>query len=66
VFSIPSQACDLTLAPEAGAQCVRSARWDLCGGPPERAVPTAIRRLWSSDQKGMDLVNPRVVAHLLR
>jgi len=30
-----------TPEPEAGAQCVRSARWDLCGGPPARAVPTA-------------------------
>ena len=28
--------------PEVGAQCVSSARWDLCGGPPARAVPTAI------------------------
>src|SRR5204862_3506413 len=28
--------------PEAGAQCGNSARWDLCGGPPVRAVPTAI------------------------
>ena len=27
--------------PERGAQCGSSARWDLCGGPPERAVPTA-------------------------
>jgi group II intron reverse transcriptase/maturase len=27
--------------PEAGAQCVSSARWDLRGGLPERAVPTA-------------------------
>ena len=27
--------------PEAGAQCGSSARWDLCGGLPERAVPTA-------------------------
>jgi hypothetical protein len=27
---------------EAGAQCVSSARWDLRGGPPARAVPTAI------------------------
>ena len=31
-----------TLAPEAGAQCGSPARWDLCGGPPARAVPTAI------------------------
>ena len=30
-----------TPPPKAGAQCVSSARWDLCGGPPERAVPTA-------------------------
>jgi len=27
--------------PERGAQCGSSARWDLCGGPPERVVPTA-------------------------
>ena len=27
--------------PEAGAQCDNSARWDLCGGPSVRAVPTA-------------------------
>ena len=26
-------------------QCGSSARWDLCGGPPGRAVPTAIRAL---------------------
>lgn len=26
---------------EAGAQCGSPARWDLCGGRPERAVPTA-------------------------
>ncbi len=29
--------------PEAGAQCDNSARWDLCGGRPVRAVPTATR-----------------------
>ena len=28
-------------APKVGAQCGNSARWDLCGGPPARAVPTA-------------------------
>jgi hypothetical protein len=27
---------------KAGAQCGSAARWDLCGGPLERAVPTAI------------------------
>ncbi len=42
--------CASTFAPEAGAQCVSSARWDLGGGRPEpsrgRAVPTAtINRL---------------------
>ena len=31
----------LHVGPEAGAQCGSSARWDLCGGPPARAVPTA-------------------------
>src|SRR6478736_6122586 len=30
-----------TPEPEAGAQCGNPARWDLCGGPPVRAVPTA-------------------------
>ena len=33
----------MPLAPEAGAQCGNPARWDLCGGPPARAVPTATR-----------------------
>jgi len=32
---------DSTLTSEAGAQCGSSARWDLCGGRPVRAVPTA-------------------------
>src|ERR1019366_7057683 len=27
--------------PKVGAQCGNPARWDLCGGPPARAVPTA-------------------------
>ena len=31
----------MPLAPKAGAQCGKSARWDLRGGPPARAVPTA-------------------------
>jgi len=29
----------LTSGPEAGAQCVSSARWDLCGGRPEPMAP---------------------------
>src|SRR5205823_178216 len=38
----PGPTSDSTLAPKSGAQCVSSARWDLRGGPPARAVPTAI------------------------
>ena len=37
----PSPTHAFTSAPKAGAQCVSSARWDLRGGPPARAVPTA-------------------------
>ena len=35
--------------PKVGAQCGNPARWDLRGGPPARAVPTATsaRRRWS-------------------
>ena len=32
---------DCASLPEVGAQCGRAARWDLCGGRPVRAVPTA-------------------------
>jgi hypothetical protein len=32
---------DCASLPEVGAQCGSSARWDLCGGRPVRAVPTA-------------------------
>src|SRR5262249_6396405 len=39
---IPGPTSDSALAPKSGAQCVSSARWDLRGGPPARAVPTAI------------------------
>ncbi len=35
VFSIPGRRCASTFLPEAGAQCVSSARWDLSGGRPE-------------------------------
>ena len=33
----------MPFAPEAGARCGNPARWDLCGGPPARVVPTATR-----------------------
>jgi transposase InsO family protein len=42
VSCTPIPRCASTFVPEAGAQCGSSARWDLCGGPPARAVPTAI------------------------
>jgi hypothetical protein len=39
--SIPFQKCASQPEPETGAQCGNPARWDLCGGPLARAVPTA-------------------------
>jgi hypothetical protein len=53
-----------TLVPEAGAQCVSSARWDLPGGPLARAVPTAIARestLAVFDQATGEVLTRRVV-----
>ena len=38
---IPGRTSGSTPGPKAGAQCGSSARWDLRGGPPARAVPTA-------------------------
>ncbi len=35
----------LRYTPEVGAQCISSACWDLCGGRPVRAVPTATKKL---------------------
>ena len=46
VYSTRSPRCASTPTPAAGAQCVSCARWDLCGGPPGRAVPTATPLLW--------------------
>ena len=37
----PGPSSDSPPAPKAGAQCGSSARWDLCGGRPATAVPTA-------------------------
>ena len=36
------QTCALKPPPKAGAQRGSSARWELCGEPPVRVVPTAI------------------------
>jgi len=39
----PCASSSSTFVPEAGAQCVSSARWDLCGGRPQgRALPRPI------------------------
>ena len=38
----------MPLVPKAGAQCGKSARWDLCGRPPARAVPTATGHVYRS------------------
>ncbi len=53
----------MPLAPEAGAQCGKSARWDLCGGPPARAVPTATGRFYKSM---LFLVLRRINEYLVR
>ncbi len=42
-ISTPGPTRASTPEPKAGAQCVSSARWDLRGGPPATAVPTAIK-----------------------
>jgi hypothetical protein len=61
---------DLAFLPKAGAQCVSSARWDLCGGRRATGVPTAISphrsdaaervRSWKpakGPQRGLTLTN---------
>ena len=53
----------MPLAPEAGAQCGNSARWDLCGGPPARAVPTATGRFYRSE---LTFLAWRINEHLVR
>ena len=40
-FNIPGLTRVSSPRPEVGAQCGSPARWDLCGGPPVRAVPAA-------------------------
>jgi hypothetical protein len=52
-----------TLAPEAGAQCGSPARWDLCGGPPESAVPTATGAFYRSELYSLAR---RIDEHLVR
>jgi len=47
--------------PERGAQCGSSACWDLCGGPPERAVPTATSTRISATFSPALAVRPRTL-----
>jgi hypothetical protein len=56
VCSIPSRTCASTPSPEAGAQCGNAARWDLYGGPPERAVPTVILDADPATRPTIDLI----------
>jgi group II intron reverse transcriptase/maturase len=52
----------LTSVPKAGAQRGSPARWDLCGGPPARAVPTAtVLRVQRSSRAGHDLLERTAV-----
>ena len=53
----------MPLVPKAGAQCGKSARWDLCGGPPARAVPTATGAFYRTELH--DLLR-RINAYLVR
>ena len=52
-FTIPGRRCASTFVPEAGAQCVSSARWDLGGGRPEpfkgKGRPYRDRLVYESD-----------------
>jgi RNA-directed DNA polymerase len=53
----------LTLVPKAGAQCGNSARWDLRGGPPARAVPTATGTFYRTE---MYALLRRINTYLMR
>jgi hypothetical protein len=61
----PTRLSALTLVPEAGAQCVCSARWDLTGGPPARAVPTGTGPLRPGSLRQLVLSVCRVLKPLL-
>ena len=55
----------LAVTPEAGAQCVNSARWDLCGGRRATGGPTAtmkdVRDLAGSDRLAIDSAHDQVL-----
>ena len=56
-FCIPGLTSASTSGPEAGAQCVRSARWDLCGGwdEPQGEGPSLPRSIVAAGH-GTDLL----------
>ncbi|MGD0287932.1 MAG: hypothetical protein ABSC31_16425, partial [Acidimicrobiales bacterium] len=60
---IPIRRHALSFEPEAGAQCGNAARWDLRGGPPARAVPTATGAFYRSR---LQLLARRIDEHLVR
>ena len=53
----------MSFEPEAGAQCGNAARWDLRGGPPARAVPTATGAFYRSE---LYAIAARIDEHLVR
>ncbi len=52
-----------TFVPKGGAQCGSPARWDLRGGPPTRAVPTAIGAFYRSELYSLAM---RIDEHIVR
>jgi len=50
-------------APKVGAQCGNPARWDLRGGPPVRAVPTATIHGQPEEPYWMGMLMTWVLAH---
>jgi hypothetical protein len=55
---------DLTLVPEAGAECVSSARSDLCGGRPESTIMATKGRPYRDRKKLLSLRHTLLVRHL--
>jgi len=49
-----------------GAQCGNSARWDLCGGPSARTVPTATNLVSEITRLNAALIDERLISANLR
>ena len=52
----------LFVSSERGAQCISSARWDLCGGCRVTGIPTAIASI-NPGPEALGLFCPRIDAH---